>query len=389
MSTGQVFNQQPTGNLQHVIFGAESAFEVATDLSSHKLLKFDSFSATRSREDFLANHKRTTLDMLTDAWVQGKEGAAWQFSQDLRPSGAAGTAPDIANILKAAGLAETVNGGTDVQYDPANAISTTLNIVEDLETYSQRIRGGLVTAIRIKLPEGNNPAKLEAEGIGTSVIRTGYDVTTGITAGSATTIPVTELGHFEVGGFVQIGTDTNTAVGFRITAKSAATGAGNLTIHSGLTSGEASGVTVAPYATTPTAVGDIAPIISGTTQIDSTAIKVLSGELAINNEIATDLEVVGQDRIQVYRITSREILYSMQCLLRRDDLLAMKPVGVTTLNVDVTIGDTAGKKITIDVPTWQVDIPEIEVPESGLIPVTLSGRALGSSGDDSFKITFD
>jgi len=52
---------------------------------------------------------------------------------ELRGSGAAGTAPEIAPLLKACRLAETVNAGTDVTYQPASATegSATVYIYAD------------------------------------------------------------------------------------------------------------------------------------------------------------------------------------------------------------------------------------------------------------------
>ena len=52
------------------------------------------------------------------------------------------------------------------------------------------------------------------------------------------------------------------------------------------------------------------------------------------------------------------------------------------------LGDTAGKKLQIDANQVEFDIPKIEVPDSDECTITLTGKCLGSSGEDEITATF-
>lgn len=60
--------------------------------------------------------------------IYGGELKRIQFECEVKGSGAAGTAPEIAPLLKACGLAETVNAGTSVVYKPTSTNQSSATI---------------------------------------------------------------------------------------------------------------------------------------------------------------------------------------------------------------------------------------------------------------------
>jgi hypothetical protein len=68
------------------------------------------------------------------------------FDAELKGSGSAGTAPEIGPVLRACGMAETINAGTSVVYDPASTDheSVTIYLWEDGSVY--RVTGAKGTA---------------------------------------------------------------------------------------------------------------------------------------------------------------------------------------------------------------------------------------------------
>lgn len=59
------------------------------------------------------------------------------FDVEVKGSGTAGTAPEVSPLLRACGMAETINAGTDVEYAPASAAleSATIHYYEDGSLY--------------------------------------------------------------------------------------------------------------------------------------------------------------------------------------------------------------------------------------------------------------
>lgn len=77
------------------------------------------------------NPVRATLSRL--ASVSGKRKATLEFDVELKGSGAAGTAPEYGDLLKASGFSETIVASTSVTYKPASSSisSITISLYED------------------------------------------------------------------------------------------------------------------------------------------------------------------------------------------------------------------------------------------------------------------
>jgi len=69
---------------------------------------------------------KNTMGMLPH--MIGKKTATAEIEVELKGSGAAGTSPELAPLLKACGLVETVNAGVDVTYEPSTTSAETCTI---------------------------------------------------------------------------------------------------------------------------------------------------------------------------------------------------------------------------------------------------------------------
>ena len=79
-----------------------------------------SFDITKNTEVIDNVAVKQTMGML--AHLVGKESVQIEIEIALKGSGAAGTAPEFGALLKACGLAETINASVSVEYDPTSDI---------------------------------------------------------------------------------------------------------------------------------------------------------------------------------------------------------------------------------------------------------------------------
>ncbi len=71
----------------------------------------------------------------------GKKHVEVSFASELKGSGSLGVAPEIASLLRACGLAETINAGVDVQYDPASSSLESCTLYVYLDGLVHKITG--------------------------------------------------------------------------------------------------------------------------------------------------------------------------------------------------------------------------------------------------------
>ena len=391
MSTNTSYATRPVGRMQRVIVQTESSDlgEAITAWSGAKYIRhLNDGVITDAIPDIRADAKRGYLDQIAGDRVAGKHDATFSIEASLRPSGSAGTAPDVGPLLVAAGMTETVDAGVSVTYAPANDQSTSLHVLEDLESVSRLLVGGFVESVTLELT-GTDPAKVTGSGRGTTPVRTGYTTLSGTEAADQTELSVAELNVFEVGGWVRAGSDDNSGAGYKITAKSAETGAGTITVTPALAVGADSGDAVGPFCPTPSAVGTLLPVTAGSITIDGNAVDLVDATLTITNTIWDDRDRVATDRIRNRRITAREQSLELGLYLARGSALVRRLTS-GVLDVAITLGDTAGYRLKVNVDRFRVTDagPVVEVSENAVM-LRLTGICEGSSGNDGFSLVLD
>ena len=169
----------------------------------------------------------------------------WSAEGYLIPSGAAGTAPDIGAIMKAAFGVETIVGGTSVASTPSDvqAALGSLTITDAIsDIMMESIAGCFVEEFTLRGAAGD-PVQYAATGLGASHVLTGR--TTLATTPVSTSFDVDVPENIEIGSRGQFlepsdGTtviDDNSGSGFTVTNKVGATITVNVA-PTGVTSGD-------------------------------------------------------------------------------------------------------------------------------------------------------
>lgn len=392
MSSGTSHYQQPIGTFEFLIAKEESSLGVVSDLSSATLINFNpGFSVDDKQEDIPVRAKKPTLSEMLS--LQGKHDCTFNGVMDVIPSGTVDTPPDLGILLKAAGLTETVNASTSVVYTLAQEVSTTLHLVQDMESIARVLPGAVISGITFEAV-GDNAPTMSFEGMAQKGIRCNYTTLGASYTGGETTISVTNASLIEVGSFIQLDGDNNSGNGYKVTARS--TGSNTIDISPVLGGAVSSGGDVLPYTPYPTPSGRPMTPIQGSVTIDGTAYPCLNGKLSMKNTFHDDRAVIGVDTYSLQRIIKRETETEFQIYLRRGSELYHRYENgydsgdaTTFSDVDWQMGDAtaAGENWLIEIPQFRGQARAVEVPEEDALMLTLSGKAMGSAGEDEFSIT--
>lgn len=317
--------------------------------------------------------------------VAGKKGVSWSVEASVRPSGAAGTAPDLADVLKNTFGTQTVVTSTSVAYtllkDPSGLSGTLYRKLTDI---LEGCYGAIVQSASFSFA---SDAFLTAslQGIGSDVLRSGTGQANGAGSSTATLIS-DDASHFSKYGIVAIDDDDNSGAGYQISSISAQT----LTLES--TASWSDNDAITPMVPTGTITGDPLYGTIGSMSWDggSTTVDIISGSAKINtglglftpygSDVATKVTLEGE------RTAEFEITMLMDSLQYQKVGEAYEKV---SQNVKLTVGSAAGARVRLNLPQTEIDSPELS-GGSGLIQVTLRGDSIASSSfEDEFNIMFD
>ena len=309
----------------------------------------------------------------------------WTVNCLLRPSGTAGTAPDIGNLFKHLFGTETTTGA-DVTYsfleDPTS-LSATIYVGRS-ET-QEGVYGAVVNKATVSW--GDGLAKVTFSGEGTDYINGGRTLATIST--TTTTLTVVDGSQFSAYAIVQIGDDDNSGAGFRIEAVS-----GNVLTLSVATS-VASSAIVKAFLPDPTYVGDPLGDTAGSLSLDagSTSIVHLPSTLDISNGVTLMTQEALQSKASDVLATAiRDVTPNFSFLVtRQNNNLVNDMRDKTEYDMLLTVGDTAGKRFKADAPKLELDVGDQDSPEEGVEKWSATGPALASatSGGDEITLVFD
>jgi hypothetical protein len=298
----------------------------------------------------------------------------------FRPSGTAGTAPMAKVLFESLMGVETTAAVTSVTYSQATTKpSFTLWTKKGHTVFFGA--GACCEAGKINFTNKGG-AKVDFSGGFMRMGWAGTDAVDGAVAES-NSVTVTDGKKFTANAYVQIGDDTNTGAGYKISSVS-----GNvLTMADSITCDDAA--VIKGYLPEFTCVGT--PMESKETSItlDAAATNLKSLSLYINSPVAwqTD-EITTSGYVASYVEDRRNITMTIDMLFRENDLdLFYDGLNDTSTAVVATIGSTAGKIITINLPYSVLEVPKIST-SAPTVSLSVAGTALGSSGEDSCSIAF-
>lgn len=317
------------------------------------------------------------------------------FQTYVKPSGTAGTAPEIGPLLESLFGIETIVPGTSVTYtlrspDLARQFYTLWRL---LGTTLRRAIGSYVTACTFRIQ-----ATRDVEGfiyadwtVGCySLLKTPTSTTTAdVTAATDPTIPVNNVGEFAVGQILLLGNETTPATGFVVNAVTPAMN--QITVTGTLANDLPSGSVIRPWTPTPTRVGDELGGRIGTTNWGTNFmnIPIISAEIPVDLQVA---DIPGQQGAGQYieglEYGQRQISWSMT-LVHTPQYEAMQShiLLETEQDLVLTVGDTAGERVVFTLN--DAKITSAEEIDGTPMQMRFTGTAQASTaGNDVLQIAF-
>ena len=338
-----------------------------------------------------ARASRSALEQIT-----GKKSATWSVESYVLPSGTAGTAPDLGPLFKGAMGTETVSGGTRVTYS--------LNTNQDLgsfsltqffnETFMETLTGCYVNSMTISVAGGEEPkVTFEGESSGLYIPTTTSPSAAQLAAGESTAtvdgsgtgtsfdVHAGEGENFKPGSVISVASDTDLVV----TAVSNDT----ITVDSSITFTDDD--EVKPFAPTETVAGSPIAGILGSLTLAGNSLPITSFEVTVANNnkgIADEAFVAGTSD---YVPGFRDVTGSLSIRCRRDLAIEIgKRLDFGTQAIVVTCGDTAGKKLIVEIDDAEFEVAAVDTPQSDEVVVPMNFRALATSaGEDEIVIKFE
>lgn len=307
------------------------------------------------------------------------------------PSGAAGTAPDVDDLLLNTFGVRTIVGGVSVAYTPTDSQSargsfSMTHIADDV--VSRGLAGCVIDTFKINA-SGTDETKLSFEGRAVDGIHTGRSTLFGASAGQDITVVAADADNFEVGSVLQIGTSTNSGLGHRVSVKVA-----NLLTVLGTLSPQGNGLVVAPFAPTETTAGVPTAMTIGSLTLTgfTGSLPITQFELTLKNNLKMHEDEAFQVNPTDVTYGRRDVTGSITVRARADQILRLgnyRNAISTTRDAVVTIGSGAGTTLVIDIDRIEIDQASIEFPEQDEAMIQLPFVALATSaGANEVSMTY-
>jgi len=385
------FVNEETTYIDSENIGTEGIKPAGTDAATVLNASFTPAQERKVRDD--ARSSRSALEQIT-----GKKSASWTVESYILPSGSQGTAPDLGPLFKGVMGTETVSGGSRVTYS--------LNANQDLgsftltqffnETFMETLTGCYVNSMTISIAGGEEPkVTFDGESSGLYIPTSSSPNTTQANAGetfatvdgggTAATFNVHtgEGKNFKPGSVISVATDTNLIV--RSVSGDA------ITVDSSITFADDDDVK--PFVPTETVAGSPIAGILGSLVLDgaSDPLPITSFEVTVannNKAISDEAFVAGTSD---YVPGFRDVTGSLSIRCRRDLAIEIgRRLDFGTQSIVVTCGDTAGKKLIIEIDDAEFEVAAVETPQSDEVVIPMSFRALATSaGEDEIVIKFE
>lgn len=339
--------------------------------------------------------------------VQGRKSATWEVSRLLLPSGNVTVRPDDWRLLEA-GFGHLSTSATAMEFYPATAHTTSLTIRRGVRAndasvadFQDHVVGAIVNRIEFAWgSQGRNNLAMVTYGgpakewgfTGNSTLNCG-GVNMTLLTGDVT---VTNSLHFTKWSVVEI-----------------ARGVGGLTRDTGGNSGimatqingtthryyfgetlngtHSAGQAIKPY--NPTAVTCGSPIHAklGFLSLDGSAsqIRHLGGRITFEDNRDLLMDEVGVDSAsEVLRKGKRNVSFTLDFYAKKTEVgtILGKAYRGDALNLQVNVGEGTGSTVRFVMRNCEANVVAPDIPDNDMARVTLTGRALGTNGNDSLRV---
>lgn len=324
--------------------------------------------------------------------------AEYNLETYVKPSGTAGTPPEVTDLLECA-----IGTYTNT---PATRDAYTLNS-SALSSFSLWVKIGHTvfvmagcTVNQLVIPvTGTAFGRFQFSGMGTRKYWAGTGTAGALVSAGASTIAMT-AGHenrFSVGAYISLGSDTNTYAGYKITAIDTSTHV--MTFTPVAVTGCAKGASITgTLPATATEVGS--PVFGKLGQLtkDGTNMNVLNATITLNNNLKYYEEEKNNSLYisEFGRPGKREVTIAMNAYYYKEhaDMFAAQ-LNRTKMDFVIPVGSTAGSICTVYVPASgagaaagvEINNPDISGDEEKAIAI--EGKALASASyNDEFSLIF-
>jgi hypothetical protein len=369
---------------EEIVFATEEAtygtMVLPTADDAMKVLKSD-FGPGQERKDRQEKGaSRSIVDRIT-----GRKSVSWSIDKYLLPSGTAGTAPDDMLLFEALFGDEAIVAETSVTYSLLAEPALSLGLFRNVGHFAEAIYGAVPSKFSLKWG-GNDEPKVTFSGEAKDHLLCGSDVLTeDVTASDE--IVVTDARQFAVGMVVSVGDNDNGGDGFTIDEIDYDT---NTLTLSAAVADEDTGAAVVPLAITPTTSGNVIPVVLGTITLGGGSVYITGGSFDIDQKVKLRNDEFGYSSARGYRHPDfREVTCSLDLYFEKAAAKWLNDAKrFTAQAISVVLGDTAGSKVQIDAGQVEFEIPKVEVPDADEATITLTGKCLGSSGEDEITVAF-
>ncbi len=326
---------------------------------------------------------QNTLDLIDEFKDQMPPGT-WSFDTYLRPSGTAGTEPMAKDVLLAHYGVETIVGGTSVTYSQATAKPSFSMWMQHGHTIKWA-RGCASTSLAFDSISSTGAAKLSFSGECMEMGWAGTGVVDGIVTASVTVVLATGDGKkYTAKSRVMFAADDNSGAGYVIDSISGDT----LTMAEVVTVADAAVIKgyIPDDATTAAAIENLDTSLS----VDSVATTFKTVTVTYGSPVAfQSAENTGTGFAEEYVEDKRSIDTTAEIVYRQDDAAYLRDaVTNETVPVIITMGVTAGKIATLNLPTTNIT-SFTEGVDGPAMSGSLTMKSRGTSaGENSSTLAF-
>lgn len=371
---------------------AEASYDTVQAFAAGDAIAPRALKLEATKEFHLSKEKVGTAS--AQAMIGGQRTAKWSLTTEIATN-AAGTAPDIGEVLKAAMGTETVSGGVSVTYAFNSSAPGSLQLGAYGGPGLYEVgNGAWVEQFDLELKQNDEPTFTFSGGYATHGFVYGCTVNTSALS-SATTVYYTTAhkGNVTKNVRVKFGSEDNAGAGYLVTAVDDTVSPPALTISPGLANGVSAGAVIAPFVPSQTLAGTILGGVSAGLSIDATTVNFRGAKISVKTGFHGRDKEASQDRpvgvLRGPREVSGEIDFTFE-----DTATAMyqgRAWSGTTRALILRVGaNTSGARMTINIPKAFIEVVPLE--RAGMEETTfkLKFRALqNSAADDEMTIVFD
>lgn len=368
-------------------FVPESSFGAVTKPSGTHALRITDFSFGRPVGRVDVPDRKGTRSRIERGKLRTPV-QPWRLEGLVRLSGSAGTAPELANVLKHTTGAEAVSSGVSVTYSFLKDMSAlSASIYGFHSSVLEGVYGAIVQNFSLTW-SGDDAVRWSASGVAKDYINAGNTLANGA-GSSATALVVDDADFFTPGAVISIGGDTNSGAGYQVTAVNHATE--TLTITPAATWDDDDAV--AAYVPTGTYAGSPIYTPSGSISFDngSSTTTDLGGTLTV----ATGLDLVNDEHgttsaSDVKNSGMREVTATVDFYVKEDETwLANNWRRKVAQGFIKTIGTTAGSIITINGNQVEIDPDATQTSDADAARYSATVHFLATaSGEDEATVVF-